>query len=210
MNTQVHETTGACPYELVFGQKPREVLFPSGQKYDVIFEEDLECDGVVFEEKDHSKHEVETSPSRHECRHSNETSLNENKSKFNSDSDGGQDHNDNKETSPSRHECGHSNETSLNENQSKFNSDSNGGENHNDNKQNECYIIGTTKQDENQQSESDDENQDDNEQTECDRGSSGRDVDDNNSRVSTAVTVAMEVKMMRVILKSWRIFWRKE
>ena len=75
MNTQVHETTGACPYELVFGQKPREVLFPSGQKHDVIFEEDLECDGVVFEGSDHSKREeseVETSLSRHECRYSNE------------------------------------------------------------------------------------------------------------------------------------------
>ena len=46
-NTQVHETTGACPYELVFGQKPREVLFPSGQKHDVIFEEDLECNVVL-------------------------------------------------------------------------------------------------------------------------------------------------------------------
>ena len=81
MNTQVHETTGACLYELVFGQNPREVLFPSGQKHDVIFEEDLECDGVVVEENDHSKHEeseVETSPSRHECGYSNETSLNEN------------------------------------------------------------------------------------------------------------------------------------
>ena len=27
MNTQLHETTGHCPYELVFGQKPHPVVF---------------------------------------------------------------------------------------------------------------------------------------------------------------------------------------
>ena len=30
MNTQVHETTGHSPYELVFGQKPHATLFPEG------------------------------------------------------------------------------------------------------------------------------------------------------------------------------------
>ena len=30
MNTQVHETTGHSPYELVFGQKPHAAIFPSG------------------------------------------------------------------------------------------------------------------------------------------------------------------------------------
>ena len=30
MNTQVHETTGHSPYELVFGQKPYATVFPRG------------------------------------------------------------------------------------------------------------------------------------------------------------------------------------
>ena len=51
MNIQVHETTGTSPYELVFGQKPRSVVFPSGKK-GIIFEEDLENDGVIFDDPD--------------------------------------------------------------------------------------------------------------------------------------------------------------
>ena len=50
MNVQVHETTGTSPYELVFGQKPREVLFPSSKCYKPLFEEDLEDDGICFGE----------------------------------------------------------------------------------------------------------------------------------------------------------------
>ena len=114
------------------------------------------------------------------------------------------------ETSPSRDECGYSNETSLNENQSKFNNDSNGGENHDDNKQSECYIIGTTMQDENQQSEVMMRIK----MTMSKLSATGAAVAETwmttTSRMSTAVTVVMEVKMMTVILKSWRIFWRKE
>ena len=57
MNAQVHQTTGACPYELAFGQKPRELLFPSGEQHDVAFEINLECNCAVFKENYHSKHE---------------------------------------------------------------------------------------------------------------------------------------------------------
>ena len=49
MNTQVHETTGTSPYELVFGQKPRSVVFPTSAATGVIFEEDLTDDGVHFD-----------------------------------------------------------------------------------------------------------------------------------------------------------------
>ena len=52
MNTQVHDTTGRSPYELVFGQMPREVVFPSSKKSTIILEEDLETDGVVLDSAD--------------------------------------------------------------------------------------------------------------------------------------------------------------
>ena len=52
MNTQVHDTTGRSPYELVFGQMPREIVFPSSTKYAIILEEDLEADGVVLDSVD--------------------------------------------------------------------------------------------------------------------------------------------------------------
>ena len=52
MNTQVHDTTGRSPYELVFGQMPREVVFPSSKKSAIILEEDLEADGVVLDSVD--------------------------------------------------------------------------------------------------------------------------------------------------------------
>ena len=47
MNTQTHETTGTSPYELVFGQKPRSVIFPSNKSVGVL-EEELEKEGVIF------------------------------------------------------------------------------------------------------------------------------------------------------------------
>ena len=47
MNTQVHDATGACPYELVFGQRTRAVIFPT-QQSGIIFEEDLADEGVEF------------------------------------------------------------------------------------------------------------------------------------------------------------------
>ena len=52
MNTQVHDTTGRSPYELVIGQMPREVVFPSSKKTAIILEEDLEADGVVLDSVD--------------------------------------------------------------------------------------------------------------------------------------------------------------
>ena len=52
MNTQVHDTTGRSLYELVFGQMPREVVFPSRKKSAIILEEDLEADGVVLDRVD--------------------------------------------------------------------------------------------------------------------------------------------------------------
>ena len=51
MNTQVHETTGHSPYELVFGQKPHATLFPGGDRT-VTKEEDLECDGIMLEDNE--------------------------------------------------------------------------------------------------------------------------------------------------------------
>ena len=51
MNPQVHDTTGKSPFELVFGQMPREVVFPSSKKSAIILE-DLEADGVVLDSVD--------------------------------------------------------------------------------------------------------------------------------------------------------------
>ena len=48
MNTQLHETTGNFPYELVFGQKPRPVVF-GGVGISMANKEDLEVDGIIFE-----------------------------------------------------------------------------------------------------------------------------------------------------------------
>lgn len=50
MNTQLHETTGHSPYELVFGQKPRSVVFAGVEKISLVKEEDLEEDGIIFED----------------------------------------------------------------------------------------------------------------------------------------------------------------
>lgn len=49
MNIQVHSVTGSSPYELVFGQKPHSVLFPSGKSKGPLLEEDLETDGITVE-----------------------------------------------------------------------------------------------------------------------------------------------------------------
>ena len=51
MNTQAHETTGHSPYELVFGQKPRTMKFAGEGAPSILKEEDLELDGVVFEDE---------------------------------------------------------------------------------------------------------------------------------------------------------------
>ena len=45
MNTQVHDTTGAYPYELVFGQRTRTVIFPTRQSA-IVLEEDLADEGI--------------------------------------------------------------------------------------------------------------------------------------------------------------------
>jgi len=49
MNTEVHETTKATPYELVFGQRPHTSLFLSEQAPKMITEEHLEEDGLECE-----------------------------------------------------------------------------------------------------------------------------------------------------------------
>ena len=49
MNTQLHETTGHSPYELVFGQKPHATVFPKDDGTTIPNEEDLELNGIVFE-----------------------------------------------------------------------------------------------------------------------------------------------------------------
>ena len=45
MNIQVHDTTGASPYELVFSQKARTVIFPTQQNA-IVLEEDLADEGI--------------------------------------------------------------------------------------------------------------------------------------------------------------------
>ena len=50
MNTQLHDTTGHSPYELVFGQKPHPVVFGGAEGVSVANEEDLEVDGIIFED----------------------------------------------------------------------------------------------------------------------------------------------------------------
>ena len=39
MNTQVYETTGHSPYELVFDQKPYATIFPRGDGTTILNEE---------------------------------------------------------------------------------------------------------------------------------------------------------------------------
>ena len=45
MNIQVHDATGASPYELVFSQKARTVIFPTQQNA-IVLEEDLADEGI--------------------------------------------------------------------------------------------------------------------------------------------------------------------
>ena len=67
MNTQVHDTTGRSPYELVFGQMPREVVFPSSKKSAIILEVDLETDGVVLDSADSAVNTKCTNESEEPC-----------------------------------------------------------------------------------------------------------------------------------------------
>ena len=66
MNTQVHETTGTSPYELVFGQKPRSVLFPTSTAVGVILEEDLMDDGLHLEVRAEKPDEGQDTPAADE------------------------------------------------------------------------------------------------------------------------------------------------
>ena len=50
MNTQLHEKIGHCPYELVFEQKPRPIVFGAVEGVTMVNEEDLEVDGIIFED----------------------------------------------------------------------------------------------------------------------------------------------------------------
>ena len=50
MNTQVHETTGHSLYKLGFGQKLHPVLFAGAKRISVVNEEDVEEDGIAFED----------------------------------------------------------------------------------------------------------------------------------------------------------------
>ena len=54
MNTQLHETMGHCPYELVFGQKPCPIVFGGVERVSMVNEEDLEVDGIIFEDMVHN------------------------------------------------------------------------------------------------------------------------------------------------------------
>ena len=46
----MHETTGHFPYELVFGHKPRPVVFGWVEVASMVNEEDLEVDGIIFKD----------------------------------------------------------------------------------------------------------------------------------------------------------------
>ena len=46
MNTQVHDTTGASRYELVFGQRARTFIFPTQQCAIVLEEDGLADEGI--------------------------------------------------------------------------------------------------------------------------------------------------------------------
>ena len=46
MNTQLHDS----PYELIFGQKPRPVVFGGVEGISMADEEELEVDGIIFED----------------------------------------------------------------------------------------------------------------------------------------------------------------
>lgn len=50
----MHDATGTSPYELVFGQKPQSILFPSGKCTQPVLEEDLERDGIQIEDQKHT------------------------------------------------------------------------------------------------------------------------------------------------------------
>ena len=52
MNTQTHEAVGTSPYELVFGQKPRSVLFSTGKSPGIILEESLTDNGICTSTSD--------------------------------------------------------------------------------------------------------------------------------------------------------------
>ena len=64
MNIQVHETTKAMPYELVFGQPPRSIIIPEPRLKGTIDEEQLDDDTtddeVVKEEKECNSDESST------------------------------------------------------------------------------------------------------------------------------------------------------
>jgi hypothetical protein len=52
MNTQVHETTKAMPYELVFGQPPRSIIIPEPRLKGTFDEEQLdEKDGDIIDDE---------------------------------------------------------------------------------------------------------------------------------------------------------------
>ena len=64
LNSTIHGTMGKCPYELVFGQPPRQNLFP-GVKGTRIMEEDVADileDGDEHPERDSDLHHRPTSP----------------------------------------------------------------------------------------------------------------------------------------------------
>ena len=71
MNTQVRHTTGRSPYELVFGQMPREVVFLSSKKSAIILEEDLEADGVVLDSVDYHNSAISSNDSEEPCQEGN-------------------------------------------------------------------------------------------------------------------------------------------
>ncbi|KAL5503594.1 hypothetical protein EMCRGX_G010567 [Ephydatia muelleri] len=89
MNIQVHDTTGASPYELVFGQKARTVIVPTQQNA-IVLEDDLADEGidnVVDEAEEDTLHAevsaAESETTEREVLEKNDDELNGNELKCN-------------------------------------------------------------------------------------------------------------------------------
>ena len=65
INIQTHDATVTSRYELVFGQKPQIILFPSGKCTQPGLEEDLERDGIQIED---NKNTIEMEEEYDECK----------------------------------------------------------------------------------------------------------------------------------------------
>ena len=66
MNTQVHDTTGASPYELVLGHKAQSIIFPTQQSA-IVLEEDLADEGIDVGFSSEAKQAINMSPAHQQA-----------------------------------------------------------------------------------------------------------------------------------------------